>query len=169
MLEIVKYPSPILKRGGKTVAAFDAGLARVAEQMYEAMYEFDGVGLAAPQVALDLKLLVLNPAGSVKQRDQELALVNPRIVTRKHLEFGEEGCLSFPGIYGEIERHRDVQIEYQDLRGERQELSASGVLARILQHEIDHLEGVLFIERMSPAERIRVRARLLELEQRQPT
>lgn len=169
MLEIVKYPSPILKRGGKTVAAFDAGLARVAEQMYEAMYEFDGVGLAAPQVALDLKLLVLNPAGSIKQRDQELALVNPRIVTRKHLEFGEEGCLSFPGIYGEIERHRDVQIEYQDLRGERQELSASGFLARILQHEIDHLEGVLFIERMSPAERIRVRARLLELEQRQPT
>jgi peptide deformylase len=165
MLEIVKYPNPVLRRGGRTVTAFDAELARTAERMFEAMYQYDGVGLAAPQVALDLKLLVLNPAGSVQEHDQAMVLLNPRIVTRKKLEWGEEGCLSFPGIYAEIERHRDVVVEYHDLTGATRQLSASGFLARIVQHELDHLEGVLFIDRMSPAERIRVRARLLELEQ----
>ena len=169
MLEIVKYPNPVLRRGGKVVTAFDAELAKIAAQMFEAMYEYDGVGLAAPQVALDLKLLVLNPAGSSAKRDQEMALLNPRIVTRKKLEWGEEGCLSFPGIYAEIERHADVTVEYQDLTGATKQLTASGFLARIVQHELDHLEGVLFIDRMSPAERIRVRARLLELEQAHST
>jgi peptide deformylase len=165
-LEVVIYPEPVLRRGGKTVTAFDQELRDLAARMFEAMYEEGGIGLAAPQVAVEHKLLVLNPSGSPEDRAGERAMVNPRIVKKKGREHDEEGCLSFPGIHAEVERWVDVTVAYQDLDGKEQTLQASGLLARIIQHELDHCEGVLFVDRLSPADKLRVRGKLEELEQR---
>jgi peptide deformylase len=163
-MDIVKYPDPVLRRGGQTVEIFDQRLADIAAEMLEAMYQYRGVGLAAPQVGLEISLLVLNPSGEDGERAQEMALVNPRVTARKTLEWGEEGCLSFPGIYAEVERHQQITITYQDLEGGEQTLAATDFLARVILHEMDHLEGVLFIDRLSPGDRIRVKSKLLELE-----
>lgn len=163
-LAVLKYPDPILRRGGKNVEAFDKNLAKTAADMLHTMYSYRGVGLASPQVGLDLNLVVLNPEGDPANTDDEMVLVNPKIKSRKSLEFGEEGCLSFPGIYAEVERHHTIVITYMDLEGAEQTFKCEGFLARIILHEMDHLQGVLFVDRVSAAERIRVRGKLLELE-----
>jgi len=163
-MEIVKYPDPVLRRGGQTVEVFDQKLTDTAGEMLEAMYRYRGVGLAAPQVGLEISLLVLNPSGEPGDKDQEMALVNPRVTARKKLDWGEEGCLSFPGIYAEVERHQQITVAYQDLEGTEKTLDATDFLARVILHEMDHLEGVLFIDRLSPVDRIRVKSKLLELE-----
>jgi peptide deformylase len=165
-MEVVVYPDPALRLGGKTVTAFDADLRELAARMLTAMYEEGGVGLAAPQVAIPQRLLVLNPKGDAADRSGELVLVNPTLSRKKGREFGEEGCLSFPGIYAEVERWIDITIAYQDLDGKPATMTASGWLARIIQHEMDHLDGVLFVDRLTPADRLRVRSKLDELEQR---
>jgi peptide deformylase len=164
-MEIVKYPHPSLRRGGQPVEAFDENLRETAAEMLERMYLDAGVGLAAPQVDLPLNLLVLNPTGDSAQADQEMTLVNPNILSRTELEWGDEGCLSFPGLYVEVERHREIRISYQDLDGAEQEASFENFLARVIQHEMDHLQGKTLVDRMSPADRIRAKSRLLELEQ----
>lgn len=164
VLDVLKYPDPLLRRPGKEVTTFDATLQDTVADMLETMYRYRGVGLAAPQVGLDRNLLVLNPEGDPEQRDGELVLLNPRIISRKTMEYGEEGCLSFPGIYAEVERHQDIHVHYTDLAGAAQEISFEGFLARIVLHEMDHLQGVLFVDRLSAAERIRVRGKLLDME-----
>jgi peptide deformylase len=165
-LEVLVYPHPALRRGGQTVTAFDQDLRDLAAKMMESMYDEIGCGLAAPQVGIDKKLLVLNPSGDKSKREEELALVNPRILKKKGREWDDEGCLSFPGIRAEVERHVDITVVYQDLDGKEQSLKASGFLARVIQHEMDHLEGVLMVDRLSAADKLRVRGKLEELEQR---
>jgi peptide deformylase len=164
MMRIVTYPGPALRRGGKPVQNFDADLAATARAMLETMYEARGVGLAAPQVGLDLALLVLNPTGERSDAAEEMVLCNPEIVGRKGNEYGEEGCLSFPGLYAEVERAKKITVVYRDLQGQQQELRCDDFLGRIIQHEIDHLNGVLFVDRLSSVEKLRVRPRLLEME-----
>ncbi len=164
-MEVLVYPHPVLRRGGKVVTQFDADLQKLSAQMMEAMYEEGGVGLAAPQVGIELKLLVLNPSGDPKERSGELTLLNPRITRKKGREFGEEGCLSFPGIQAEVERWIDITITYQDLAGAEQTMKAEGWLARIIQHELDHLDGVVFVDRLTAGEKLRVKTKLLELEE----
>lgn len=163
-LDVLKYPNPILRRGGEDVAAFDADLAKIGRDMLHTMYQYQGVGLAGPQVGQALNLLVLNPKGDPADTADELVMVNPEILKRKQLEYGEEGCLSFPGIYAEVERHTEIRVRYQDLQGEKKETSFDGFMARIVLHEMDHLQGVLFVDRLSAAERIRVRGKLLDME-----
>jgi peptide deformylase len=163
-MDVLVYPDPILRRGGKAVTEFGADLRRLADQMMEAMYVEGGVGLAAPQVGIEHKLLVLNPAGDKKDRSGELVLCNPRLTKKKGREFGEEGCLSFPGIQAEVERWVDITVTYQDLDGKEQTLQASGWLARIVQHEMDHLDGVFFVDRLTATDKLRVKPQLLELE-----
>lgn len=163
-MQIVKYPDPVLRRTAERVTTFDSGLEKIAAQMLDTMYTLRGVGLAAPQVGLATALLVLNPTGNPSDREDELVLVNPEIVSRKHLEWGEEGCLSFPDIYAEIERHRDIEVRYLDLQGKAREMRASEFLARVILHEIDHLQGILFIDRLSPTDKIRLRVRLQDME-----
>ncbi len=164
-MEVLVYPDPVLRRGGKVVTTFDASLQQLAAQMMEAMYAEGGVGLAAPQVGIEQKLLVLNPSGDPQERSGELTLLNPRITRKKGREFGEEGCLSFPGIQAEVERWLDITLTYQDLTGAEQTLKADGWLARIIQHELDHLDGVVFVDRLTAGEKLRVKAKLLELEE----
>jgi peptide deformylase len=165
-LEVRVYPDPVLRRGGKPVTSFDSELRATAARMMTAMYDEVGVGLAAPQVGIEQKLLVLNPTGSKQDRDQELALINPKITRKKGREFDEEGCLSFPGIQADVERWIEITVTYQDLDGKEQTLKATDLLARIIQHELDHLEGVLFVDRLSAADKLRVRSKLDELEER---
>ncbi len=163
-MEIVKYPDPILRRAAEEVTSFDTELQRTAEQMLDTMYTLKGVGLAAPQVGLGISLLVLNPTGDPSDTSEELILVNPEITSRKTLEWDEEGCLSFPGIYAEIERHRDIELRYRDLTGEASTVKASEFQARVIQHEMDHLLGVLFVDRLTPGDKIRLRGKLQEME-----
>ncbi len=165
-MDVVKYPGAPLRKGGRKVTSFDADLRDLAERMLDTMYTARGVGLAAPQVGIDLELLVLNETGERDDRDHEMVLVNPEIVANKGREFGEEGCLSFPGLYAEVERSVKLTVKYQDLDGAAQELRCSGFLARIIQHEIDHLKGVLFVDRLSSVEKMRVRGQLQDMERR---
>ena len=163
-MEVLVYPDPVLRRGGKAVTTFDADLRALADRMMEAMYEEGGVGLAAPQVGIEHKLLVLNPTGSKKDRSGDLVLCNPKLTKKKGREFGEEGCLSFPDIHAEVERWVDITVTYQDLDGKEQTMAANGWLARIVQHEMDHLDGVFFVDRLTASEKLRVKAKLQELE-----
>jgi peptide deformylase len=163
-MDVLIYPDPILRHGGKPITEFGEELQGLADRMIEAMYVEGGVGLAAPQVGIEQKLLVLNPSGSKDDRSGELVICNPKIVRKKKKEFGEEGCLSFPGIQADVERAVEITVVYQDINGEEQSLKCDGWLARIVQHEIDHLEGVFFVDRLTSGEKLRVKSQLLELE-----
>lgn len=163
-MDVVLYPDPRLRAKNAPVEVFDAALAATARAMFEAMYRTEGVGLAAPQVGINRRLLVYNPAGSADEPDQEMVLCNPRIAWKSRVtEPGREGCLSFPGIHGEIERPIGVKIEAQGLDGAPLTLELEDWDARIFLHEFDHLDGVLFIDRMTPADKTRNAPALEEL------
>lgn len=159
--DLTLYPDPVLRKPSEPVAAFDEELRAVVEGMFERMRKSNGVGLAAPQVGLKKRILVLNPTGEAQD---DLALVNPTIVDR----FGqatlfEEGCLSFPGIYAEIKRPERCKVRAFTVDGKPIESEYDGFIARIVQHEYDHLEGVLLVDRMSPADKLANKTRLEEL------
>ena len=162
--DLTLYPDPLLRRPALPISSFDEELRAIVAGMFERMYASKGVGLAGPQVGLKRRLLVLNPSGETKD---ELVLVNPRLTER----FGpptlfEEGCLSFPGIYAEVERPESCRVQAFRVDGTPFEETYSGFTSRIIQHEYDHLEGVLLVDRMSAADRLRNKAALEELVQR---
>ncbi len=164
-MEIVRYPDPCLRRRNAPVERFDTELEALAREMFQAMYRTGGVGLAAPQVGVNRRLLVYNPTGKAEESAEERVLCNPRIAWKaREKESGEEGCLSFPGIYAQVLRPVGVRVEALDLSGEPLALELSGWEARVFLHEYDHLDGILFIDRMSPADRLAVKPRLEELE-----
>ncbi len=165
-MDIVLYPDPVLRRGSLEIADFGPRWTEIGREMLEAMYRTGGVGLAAPQVGLSYRLLVLNPTGDPEDREGEMILCNPEILSRKGREWGEEGCLSFPGITGEIQRAAWIEVRALDPEGGERRFEAEDFLARVIQHEIDHLDGVVFIDRMSPADRIRNKSALEDLERR---
>ena len=159
--EVVLYPDPVLRKVAEPVASFDPALAATVGAMFARMRKSKGVGLAAPQVGLRQRILVLNPTG---EEQDDLALVNPTIVARAgERTLFDEGCLSFPGIYAEIQRPDRCTVRSQDLTGKTIEAEYSGFVSRIIQHEYDHLEGVLLVDRMSPAEKLKHKAALEEL------
>ena len=128
------------------------------------MYATSGVGLAAPQVGLNIRLLVYNPSGKQEHAEEEVVLCNPKIVFKsKDTESGEEGCLSFPEVNGQVIRPLHVKIEAQNLQGDAFELELEDWEARIFQHELDHLEGILFIDRMTPASKSQAKPALEDL------
>jgi peptide deformylase len=162
--DLTLYPDPVLRRPAAEVVAFDEELKAIVAAMFERMYASKGVGLAAPQVGLKKRILVLNPSGEPKD---EHVLVNPKLLERSGTPtLFEEGCLSFPGIYAEVERPETCRVQASRLDGTRFEETYSGFLSRIVQHEYDHLEGVLLVDRMSPADRLRYKADLEDLIQR---
>ncbi|MGL6094767.1 MAG: peptide deformylase [Fimbriiglobus sp.] len=153
-LKIVNYPHPALRAKAKPVAALDNDVIAAANGMLELMYRHEGLGLAAQQVALDFQVLVINFKGKPDQKDQEVVAINPVIVDAKGAVKDREGCLSFPNLFQDIRRMKTVTVRYYDLAGKQIEMVCSDLPARIWQHEIDHLNGVLFIDKMGPFARL---------------
>lgn len=161
---VTLYPEPVLRKTAEVVTAFDDELEETVEAMYRLMFESQGVGLAAPQVSIRRRILVMNEEGDKEKPELNLALINPKIVERTgDKTLMEEGCLSFPGIFAEIARPEDCVVEAVDLKGQPLRLEMTGFLSRVLQHEYDHLEGVLLVDRMSPADRLRNKVALQEM------
>ena len=160
-VNVIYYPDPRLKKMSKPVEAFDQALADLAARMLELMREHRGVGLAAPQVGRNVRMFVMN---ATQQPGDDRVYVNPELIDPTGAETSEEGCLSIPGINCDVERSETVILRALDLKGNPVEEHATGYLARIWQHEIDHLNGVLITDRMGPAAKILARRTLKELE-----
>ena len=152
ILKIVKYPDPVLARPGEPVTEFNAELRKLVADMFETMYDGQGIGLAAPQVGVAKRLLVIDLSVGKEPKDK-LAFINPEIVFTEGRLYEEEGCLSFPDIREKVVRHAKVRIRAQDEHGKWFEMDGEDVLSRCLQHEIDHVDGVQFIYRMSALKR----------------
>jgi len=177
-LSILQYGDPILRAKGKHIEKIDNRIRELAQNMIETMHAANGVGLAAPQVGESLQLTVLdvsqvedrpstmklNGENTDPQSAMPLVLINPEIDLGSETEMGTEGCLSFPEITGEIERAKSVTVRAQNLDGEAIEIEATGFLARAIQHEVDHLNGILFIDRMSSAAKTSLSSKLKQLQ-----
>lgn len=142
ILEITKAGNPVLKQVCEPVEKIDKQLRRLMDDMAETMYQNDGVGIAAPQVGKAIRLAVID----CQDDNGLLELINPVITFREGTATDTEGCLSVPDIYGEVERAAKVKVEFLNRRGKKQHLTATGLLARCIQHELDHLDGQLFID-----------------------
>ena len=153
-MKIVKYPHPSLRTHARPVTAIDKDVQLAAGHMLELMYKQEGLGLAAPQVALDFQLLVMNFEGDAEKTDLEYVAINPVIVESKGVVNDREGCLSFPDLYQNVRRAKTVKVQAYNLKGELYEMTCSDLPARVWQHEIDHLNGVLFIDKMGPLGRL---------------
>ena len=164
-LTILEYPDARLRARALPVTNFDPALGQLAEDMLETMYSANGVGLAATQVNVHMRLLVLDVS---EERNEPLVLVNPRLLELVDKALNQEGCLSVPGIFEDVERARRIRVEYQDVQGVKRELDTEGLLAVCIQHEIDHLEGKLFVDYLSELKRERIRKKL-EKERRNRT
>jgi peptide deformylase len=146
--EIVKYPDPVLARRGEPITVFDDKLKTLVEEMFESMYAAQGIGLAAPQIGLSQRLTVIDVSFK-KNPDEKIVLINPEIIDREGEQYEEEGCLSLPDIRDKVKRAAKVKVRAQNTDGEWFEIEGEELLSRAFQHEIDHLDGVLFIDRLS--------------------
>jgi peptide deformylase len=149
---IVKFPDPILQRPAEPVTAFDGELRKLVDDMFESMYAAHGIGLAAPQIGIPRRLTVIDLSFQ-KNPEDKIALINPEIVLKEGKVYEEEGCLSLPDIREKVSRAQKVKIRAQDVEGNWFEREADELLARAFQHEIDHLDGILFIFRISALKR----------------
>lgn len=159
--EILVYPDPVLKQKAKPVAQVDDSVRELVRDMVETMYSADGVGLAAPQVGVLKRIIVIDPAPGTKE-SKLYVFINPEIVSADGRTKYTEGCLSIPGESEEIERFEKLTVRALDEQGETFEVEAEGLLAIALQHEIDHLDGVLFVDRLSSLKRGLIRKRMLK-------
>ncbi len=157
ILEILHYPDPRLRNRANPVEEFSPELEEFVDSMLETMYHSSGIGLAATQVGVSQRLVVIDVS---ETRDQPLVLVNPEILEQAGEEVSEEGCLSVPSVYEKVTRAERIKIKAQDKSGEIIELEADGVLAVCIQHEIDHLNGKLFIDYLSGLKRQRIRKKM---------
>jgi peptide deformylase len=163
-LQIIHYPHPTLRHHSKPLRRVDAELRKIIEEMFELMYEHEGVGLAANQVDLPYRLFVANPEGDPKAKESEAVFINPVLSGGRGLEEDEEGCLSIPGVRAQVTRNATIKIQAYDLEGNEISGEVDGLMARIAQHETDHLDGTLFIDRLGPASMLATRDKLEEFE-----
>lgn len=161
-VSIISYPDPRLKKVSVPITAFDAALRELAQQMFALMREEKGVGLAAPQVAKNIRMFVMNATGNP---EDDRVYVNPELSEAEGEEEGEEGCLSIPELRVKIFRSRKLRIVAKDLEGKPIDETADGYIARIWQHETDHLNGILLTDRMGPVAKIANRSLLKDLEE----
>ncbi len=165
-MEIVQYPHPTLRHVSKPLTRVDKELAQIVREMFTLMYEAKGVGLAANQVDLPYRLFIGNLQSDPEAPQEEFVFLNPVITDRKGNAEAEEGCLSLPGLYGDVKRSEKVSLNAYNMAGEELNLELDGLFARVVQHEIDHLDGILFIDRLSPTGELAVRDKLDEFESR---
>ncbi|MFK8110725.1 MAG: peptide deformylase, partial [Rubripirellula sp.] len=147
-LSIIPYPHPTLRVKSKPIRRVDSDLREIVTQMLDLMYEAGGVGLAANQVDLPIRLFVANAEGE-RGKGEELVLLNPELQMPKGSETAQEGCLSLPGMYAQVKRPKSIRLSAFDLKGNPIERTVDGFLARVLQHENDHLDGVMFFDRIN--------------------
>jgi peptide deformylase len=161
-LRIVNYPYPTLSRVSKPLKRVDAGLLKLVREMFDLMYadEHRGVGLAANQVDLPYRLFVVNLSSDATLRDEEHVFINPVLSHAKGSEEKEEGCLSLPGLYAHVRRPAKITVNAYNLRGQEVCYELDDLFARVVQHETDHLDGTLFIDRLTPTARLAVRETL---------
>ena len=152
ILKIVKYPEPVLSQPGEPVSEFDDNLRKLIADMFETTYDSKGIGLAAPQVGVSKRLTVIDLSMG-KNPKEKLVVINPEIIFREGRVYEEEGCLSFPDIREKVVRAAKVRIRAQDEQGKWFEMDGDDLLSRCFQHEIDHVDGMLFIFRMSALKR----------------
>jgi peptide deformylase len=164
-MKIVKYPHPSLRHKAVPVTSLGKEIETAAGEMLELMYKHEGLGLAAPQVALPFQMIVMNFAGKAEQKDQEFVAINPVITDQKGSVNDREGCLSFPELFQNVRRAKTVTVQAYNLKGQLYEMTCSDLPARIWQHEIDHLHGVLFIDKMGPLGRAGSRKMLEEFKE----
>ena len=164
-MKIVQYPHPALRCQAKQLTSIDKQVRLQIGEMFDLMYEAKGLGLAATQVALHFQFLVMNISGDANQKDKEQVFINPTLVERKGIMEGEEGCLSFPGLFQKVRRAKTVKIKAYNLEGQEVEVVASDLASRAWQHEIDHLNGVLFIDKLGVIGKMAARGALKELEE----
>ena len=160
-MKIVTYPDPILMRKAVPIEEIDNNICEIAQKMLDTMYDACGIGLAAPQVGLSKRLVVLDATG---QKTGERVFINPQIIEERGETVEEEGCLSFPDVMGNVKRSQYVTVTAYNLEGKKLEIEAEGLLSRVWQHEIDHINGRLFIEMMTPASRIANQQKIKEFE-----
>lgn len=156
-LEILEFPDSRLRNRAETVDVVDDALRQTIDDMFETMYEAPGIGLAATQVNIAKRLVVIDIS---EEKDQPLVLINPEILEKDGEEEMDEGCLSVPGVYERVRRADHIKMRALDRNGEPFELEAGGLLAVCIQHEIDHLEGKLFVDYLSEMKRQRIRKKL---------
>jgi peptide deformylase len=160
LLSILCYPDPKLYTVAKPVEAVDMRIQALVADMFETMYEAKGIGLAATQINVHERLIVMDVS---EERDHPLVLINPALVwTSESTHLNEEGCLSVPGIYDGVKRFDAVRVAALDDRGQMREIAADGLLAVCIQHEMDHLEGKVFVEYLSPLKRNRIKTKMLK-------
>lgn len=157
LLEILEYPDPRLRTKAQPISDFGAGLQQQIDDMFETMYAAPGIGLAATQVNIHKQLFIMDVS---QDNDSPLVFINPEIVERRGVEEMEEGCLSFPGVYAKVERADEVVVKAFDREGKPFTLDASGLQAVCIQHELDHIQGKLFVDYLSPLKRQRIRKKL---------
>ena len=160
LLPILRYPDPRLNKIAKPVIQVDERIRQLVDDLFETMYEARGIGLAATQVDVHLRLIVIDVS---EERNDPLVLINPRIIAAsEEMIVGDEGCLSVPTVYDRVERHAQVQVEALDRHGARYEFEADGLLAVCVQHEMDHLVGKVFVEYLSALKRNRIRSKMIK-------
>lgn len=174
-IEVVRYPDPILKKVAKEIIEFDDNLQKLATDMLYTMYKSPGIGLAAPQIAESLRMFVIDvnyKRESITHPDgthgtqllgfDPYVFINPVIVETEGEKMNEEGCLSLPGVFEEIKRYEKIKVEFQNTQGEKQSVEADGLFSICIQHELDHLNGKVFIDHLSPFKKAFYKKRLLK-------
>ena len=159
---VLKFGAPELQRRSEPVEEFDGKLRALARDMLETMYAAPGIGLAAPQVGINVRLLVVDISGG-EEKGNRIVLANPEILEQAGEQRGEEGCLSIPGFTAMVDRPQRIRITGQDPRGNRVEMEAEDLLARVLCHEVDHLDGVLYLDRISFFKRDLIKRKIRKL------
>jgi peptide deformylase len=163
-MKVVRYPHPALVHPTKPLTSIDKKVHLHVGAMIDTMYEAKGLGLAANQVALPFQLLVMNVSGDPEKKEHERIYINPVIVERKGTQEGDEGCLSFPELFQKVRRAKTVKVQAYNLKGEPVEVIAHDLEARCWQHEIDHLNGIVFIDKMGPLARLAARNAVKDFE-----
>lgn len=163
LLEIVHYPDPILLTPGEPVVDFDDELKRLVKDMFDTMYAYRGVGLAAPQIGLSKRMFVMDCAGG-RDPKQKIVMINPEVIAVEGEQNGNEGCLSFPGISFQIKRNLRAIVKAQNEKGEWFELDGMELTARCMLHETDHCDGIVFLDKASPLKRELVKRKIRKLQ-----
>ncbi|MDB5349252.1 MAG: peptide deformylase [Planctomycetota bacterium] len=164
MLRIVPYPHPALRYESRPIATINDALRARVREMFDLMYAAKGIGLAANQVGLPLRFFILNLSADPGKPEEEVVFLNPEIVKRHASIEGEEGCLSFPGLYSQVQRARKVRVQAFNLEGQPIDIEAHDLFSRAIQHELDHLDGNLFIDRLTPDLRDKVETKVRTIE-----